>query len=188
MSTAENPVKNREVVGYFTTPEALQEAIDELLSSGFDRAEISLLASEQAVDEKLGHRYDKVAELEDNTDAPRSCYVSTEARGDAEGGIVGGLLYIGAVSAAGAVVASGGALAAAITAAALAGGAGGLIGTALARFIEVHHAAYIEEQLEHGGMLLWVWARDNEHETRAVNILKKHSGNDVHVHDIPESS
>jgi hypothetical protein len=46
----------REAVGVFNRPGDLQVAIDELLSSGFDRAELSLLASEHAVEEKLGHR------------------------------------------------------------------------------------------------------------------------------------
>jgi hypothetical protein len=44
----------REAVGVFHDPASLQEAIDELLSSGFDRAELSLLAGEHAVEEKLG--------------------------------------------------------------------------------------------------------------------------------------
>ena len=47
----------REAVGVFHDPASLQEAIDELLSSGFDRAEVSLLAGEHAVEEKLRHRY-----------------------------------------------------------------------------------------------------------------------------------
>jgi hypothetical protein len=51
----------REAVGVFATPETLQEAIDELMSSGFDRADLSLLASEDAVEAKLGHMYRKAA-------------------------------------------------------------------------------------------------------------------------------
>jgi len=188
MSPAAYTAKCREAVGYFGTADALQESIDELLSAGFDRADLSLLASEEAVDEKLGHRYEKVAELEDDIAVPRECYVSTESRGDAEGGLIGGLLYVGAVAAAGAVVASGGTLAAAITAAAIAGGTGGLIGSILAAFVEDHHARYIQEQLDHGGLLLWVRARDADHEKRAIGILKKHSGRDVHVHEIPLSA
>ena len=46
----------REAVGVFNRSEDLQDAIDELLSSGLDRAELSLLASEHAVEDKLGHR------------------------------------------------------------------------------------------------------------------------------------
>src|SRR5689334_568814 len=104
----------REAVGVFGRSEDLQAAIDELLSSGFHRAELSLLASEHAVVEKLHQRYEKVTALADNPTVPRVAYVSTEAIGDAEGGLIGGLIYVGAMAAAGAVVASGGTLAAAI--------------------------------------------------------------------------
>jgi hypothetical protein len=34
-------------------------------------------------------------------------------------------------------------------------------------------------------MLLWVRTRDDLHETRARDILKKHSAYDVHIHEIP---
>jgi hypothetical protein len=117
----------REAVGVFAEAQKLQEAIDELMSSGFDRTDVSMLAAEKTVEEKLGHKYKKVAELEDDATVPRCCYVSTESVGDAEGGIAGGLMYIGATAAAGAVVATGGTLAAAIAAAAVAGGAGGIM-------------------------------------------------------------
>lgn len=174
--------RRTEAVGVFDTAEALQDAIDELLSAGFDRAELSLLASEHAVEGKLGHRYEKVDELEDDPSAPRTVYVSTESIGDAEGGLIGGLMYVGAVATAGAVVASGGTLGAAIAGAALVGGAGGLIGQVLAQLIGDHHARYLQEQIDHGGLLLWVRTRDAAHEGRAVKILSKHSAHNVHSH------
>jgi hypothetical protein len=175
----------REAVGVFNRPEELQHAIDELLSSGFHRAELSLLASEQAVEEKLGHRYKKVSALADHPTVPRAAYVSTEAIGDAEGGLIGGLMYVGGVAAAGAFVASGGTLAATIAAAALAAGAGGLIGSVLAKWVGDRHAHYLQEQLDRGGLLLWVRTWDAEDETRAVEILRKHSASDAHVHALP---
>jgi len=178
----------REAVGYFGTADALQEAIDELMSSGFDRAELSLLAAEHTVEEKLGHKYRKVTELEDDAAVPRCCYISTASVGDAEGALIGAPLYVAAAAAAGAIVASGGTLVAAITGAALAGGTGGLIGFVLAKLVGDHHAHHLQEQLDHGGLLLWVRTRDPEHEKRAVDILKKHSGRDAHVHAIPASA
>jgi hypothetical protein len=174
----------REAVAVFHDPEALQGAIDELLSSGFDRAELSLLASEQAIETKLGHSYRKVAELEDDPRVPRTAYVSVESIGDAEGGLIGGLMYIGAVAAASGVVASGGTLAGAFLAAAMAGIGGGLIGSGLALFVGQHHAEYLQRQLERGGLLLWVRTRDPEHERRASQILQLHSGSDVHIHEL----
>ena len=175
----------REAVGVFTRLDDLQDAIDELLSSGFDRAELSLLASEQAIEEKLGHRFESVDGLADDPFTPRTAYVSTEAVGDAQGGLIGGLMSIGGMAAAGAVVASGGTLAAVIAATAAAGGAGGLVGSILAKWIGDHHAHHLQEQLDRGGLLLWVRTWDVEDERRAVEILKKHSGGDVHVHAFP---
>jgi hypothetical protein len=178
----------QEAVGIFNRAENLQDAIDELLSSGFHRAELSLLASERAIQEKLGHRYKKVSELQIDPRVPRTAYVSTEAIGGAEGGLIGALVYVGATAAAGAIVVSGGTLAGVIAAMALAGGAGGLIGTSLARWIGDHHAHYLQEQIDHGGLLLWVRTRDVEKEKRATETLSKHSARHVHLHALPAAA
>ena len=177
----------REAVGVFDNAESLEAAIDELQSSGFDRAEISVLAGVDTVEKKLGHRYKKVAELEDDAEVPTTAFVSTEAIGDAEGALIGALLFIGAVSMAGAVVASGGALAAAYTAAAIGGATGGMAGIGLSSFLERHHAEYLQQQLDRGGLLLWVRTRDAAHEDRAKKILSKHTAHDVHVHGLPDN-
>jgi hypothetical protein len=178
----------REAVGVFDSAGKLEEAIDELLSSGFDRADLSLLAAEETVDRKLGHKYRRVAELEDDSSVPRASYVSTESIGDAEGGLIAGLMYVGATVAAGAVVVTGGTLALAISAAAVAGGVGGLLGSILADWVGDRHARRLEEQLDHGGLLLWVrtWTPDDEKRARA--ILARHSGQDVHVHALPAAA
>jgi len=89
---------------------------------------------------------------------------------------------LGAIVAAGAVVVSGGTLAAAIAGAAIAGGTGGLIGSVLATWVGDHHARYLERQLEQGGLLLWVRTWDSAGEALALAVLKKHSGDRVHVH------
>ena len=177
----------REAVGVFKGADTLQAAIDELLQSGFHRAELSLLASEQAVEHKLGHRYQKVSSLADDRTIPRAAYISPEAIGGAEGALIGVLSYVGAVAAAGAIVASGGTLTAVIVGAALTGGAGGLIGSALAKWVGEDHAHRLQQHLDHGGLLLWVRTRTPANEERAVTILKKHSGEQVHIHALPEA-
>src|SRR5688500_20325160 len=110
MTAVENIESRREAVAVFRSAEHFESAIDELLSSGFDRAELSLLAAEEAVEEKLGHHYQRGTELEDDMSVPRTCYVSTGARGDADGVLGGSLPYVGAVAAVGLVLASAGAL------------------------------------------------------------------------------
>lgn len=187
MAEAQTEGTIREAVGVFKDAKSLENAVDELESSGFDRAEISLLASEETVEQKLGHKYKKVTELENDASVPRSAFVSTESIGDAEGGLIGGLMYVGAVAAAGAVVASGGTIGAAIIAAATLGGAGGLVGSILAKVLGEHYARHIQEQLEHGGLLLWVQTRDQAGEGRAAMILSQHGAHDVHIHSFPSA-
>jgi hypothetical protein len=174
----------REAVGVFRNANDLQEAIDELLRSGFHRAELSLLAGEHAVNEELNGHYANAGTIADDSVASRAAYVSPEAIGDAQGGIVGGLVYAGAVVAAGAVTVSGGTIVAAIVAATLIGGAGGLLGALLAKWLGDSHARYLQTQIDHGGLLLWVRTRNAEAEKRSVDILKRHSSRDAHVHTL----
>jgi hypothetical protein len=176
---------SREAVGMFHDEKGLRSAADALMISGFDRSYLSLLASDKAVDDKLGHHYERVAELEDDPDVPTQAYVGSDSRAEAQGAIVGGLVYVGAIASIGAIVASGGTMAAALIGAVLAGGAGGALGTVLARLLSTHHAANLETQLQRGGLLLWVRTPDAEHEQRAIDILRKHGAEDVHVHTLP---
>lgn len=178
----------REVVGVFHEQGSLQGAIDDLLGSGFDRAEVSLLASDEAIERKLGHAYARVQELEDDSEVPRVAFIGDDALAEARTGVIGGLAYIGAVAAAGAVVASGGALAGAIAAAAIAGGGGGLLGSWVTRHLGEARARDLQRQLDHGGLLLWVHIRDPAHEARAVQILRENGAEDVHAHDLPATS
>lgn len=184
MATRSSLASVCEVVGIFHKAEDLESAVDELLSSGFDRAELSLLASEDAVATKLGGYYRRADEMADDPSVPRAAFVSTAAIGDAEGALIGSLAYVGATAAIGAVVMSGGALAAAVAAAVLAGGAGGLIGSALAYWVGHHHAAYLHDQLENGGLLLWVRAWNGSDEARALEIIGKHAADKVHSRSI----
>jgi hypothetical protein len=136
----------REAVGVFHDRDSLLTAVDELTSSGFDRAELNLLAAERAIEDKLGHNYQKVQELEDDATVPRAAFVGVHSLAEGKTGMIGGLAYIGAVAAAGAVVASGGTLAGAIAAAAIAGGGAGLLGGVGARMLGRDQAQSLKRQ------------------------------------------
>jgi len=174
----------REAVGIFQSAKAMEAAIEDLEENGFDRSEISLLASQDTVNAKLGHIYSNARELEDDPAAPRTAFVSTESVGDAEGALLGGLIYVGALAAAGVTVASGGTFGALLAAAAIGGTSGGLIGGVLAGLVGKHHADYLHDQLEQGGLLVWVRTRDEDHEARALEVLKRNGAVDAHVHSI----
>ncbi len=176
----------RAAVGVFRSGDELQAVIDELLSSGFDRADLSLLASLKVIRAQPGHSADTVQMVEDDPDVSTMGFVSKDAISQAESAVFSGFVYVGAVAALIPVVASGGALAAVLLAVGLGGGAGGAIGAVLARVIGQHHAAAMEKQLADGGLVLWVRTTTRTDEQRAMEILVKHSGVDVHLHGLPE--
>ena len=98
MTVAKEAGGVREAVAVFDSAQTLQNVIDELLSLGFHRAELSLLASEAEVASKPGHKYRRTSELEDGPTVPRAAYVSTEAIGDGQGALIGALSMLERVS------------------------------------------------------------------------------------------
>lgn len=152
----------REAVAVFKTAHDLEEAIDELLRSGFHRSALSLLANESEVVAKLGHIYRKTSDLAADPSVPRTAYVSTEAVGDGQGAVISALMYVAAGVLMGPVAAARGSFPAIAGAAALGGVAAGLVGTWLARLIGDHHARRMQEH-------------------RAVQIFERHAGEDAHI-------
>jgi len=145
-----------------------------------------MLAAEKTVQEKLKNTFTQTTDLVDSSeqDVKRRHYVATESVGNAKGVMIGGLVYVGALAAAGPVIMSGGTLAVGIAAAAAAGGAGGVLGSVLSKWLGDSEGKLIQTQLENGGLLLWVHTRDAEHERRALEIMQRHAGQDVHVHTL----
>lgn len=179
--------KVREAVGAFTSAEALEAAVDELVLGGFARADLSVLASRRAIEEKLGHAVGSTRALEDDPEVPTVAYVARETVGDAEGAVIGGFLYVGALAGMLPILATGGAVAAALVATVVGGAGGAAVGGVLAGMIGRSHAEHLTEHLEKGGLLLWVRTHDLEHEKKATAILERHGGEDVHVHGIPDA-
>jgi hypothetical protein len=165
----------REIVALFDDAKALEEAVFALETHGFDRAAFSLLADEAAVASKLGHRYQRVAEMEDEPAAPRETFFSRVSRIEAEFGLPLGLAAIGALALAGV----GGVLP--VLAAT---GGGAAIGTVLGSIMHHRHAQQVQEQLARGGLLLWVNVRDAGQEKAAIEVLQARSAHDIHVHEI----
>lgn len=186
MTATRSLLTHTEAVAVFHDVPSFQAAIDDLLMAGFDHGDINVLAHEETVTSKLGREYQSTAEFEDNPEAPRIGFVPEETIGDAEGALIGAGVYVPAIAGSLAVVASGGTMLGAFAAAAIAGGAGGLIGATLARRIGNEHAKHLDQHLHRGGLLLWARTRDAEREKTALEILRRHSAHDVHLHELPE--
>src|SRR5665213_389468 len=165
----------REVVAVFDDTKSLDGAVYALETRGFDRAAFSLLASEAAVAEKIGHRYQQMKDVEDDPDVPRGTFFSRVSRLEMDYLPAPILASVGVL-----VLVGVGTLLPVLVAA----GAGGLLGASLSRVLHEQHAARVQEQLAHGGLLLWVNVRNANEEQTAMEVLRAHSAHDVHAHDI----
>jgi len=59
-----------------------------------------------------------------------------------------------------------------------------LVGGTLAALVGKQHADNLHEQLDRGGLLVWVRTPNEADEKRAEDILKRHKASDVHLHTI----
>ncbi len=82
----------REAVGIFASQQDLQAAIDDLLTSGFARCELSLRGAE--TDATAGRAPEALA---NDPATPRTDHFCTEALGDAEGSLIGGFAVLPAL-------------------------------------------------------------------------------------------
>lgn len=173
----------REVVALFADAHGLEAAVQDLLTHGFDHSDLSVLAREKVVRERLGHRIDDSAAAADRDDLPRRAWVEPESRMEGRSALASVLGYFGAVTALGLTFATGGAAAAAIGAAVIGAGAGAGLGTGLGKLFDQRLAREFEQQVERGGILLWVRLTDAPAcEARAVEVLNRHGGHNVHAH------
>ncbi len=178
----------REAVGVFRDARWFETAADDLLMAGFDRSLLSLMASVETVERELGHLCADAEEAADDPLVPRSSFVGQRSRTLIRDAVAASLGYVGAATAAGVVVASGGTFAAAIVAATALGGAGGALGLVFGRVMAGRHARHLAEQIEHGGILLWVRTLTPECEARASAIMAQHGAIGIHVHDLPAAA
>jgi hypothetical protein len=95
---------------------------------------------------------------------------------------VGGFLFLGSAIAMTALLTPASTLLGSIAAVGIGGTPGAVLGTLLARRVGRHHKDYYAGQIAHGGILVWVRTETDEKERRAIEIMKGHSGRDVHVH------
>ena len=176
---------SREIIGVFHDERALQTAVDELLIAGFDRSCLSLMADPRTVEKMIGHPYESAAELEENGEVPRIGYVGRDSRIEFQGVAIGVPAYVGAMLSAAAIAASGGTVFFVLAGTVVAGVGSGLLGAVLARYIDRHHARYLESQMARGGVLLWVHVKDEAQEHTASKVLERNAAERVHGHDLP---
>lgn len=175
----------REAVGVFGDIASLRSAADTLMVSGFDRADLSVLASPRNVEDGLGHSYISVSELEDDPFVATRAYFGPDSLIEGATALIGVLLFAGAVAGAVPAIANDGDTGSIIFGTMIGAGVGGAIGGIGAYLAKRLYAGNLQAQLDHGGIPLWVRTTDGDHELKACEILRRESARDVHVHNRP---
>lgn len=150
---------SRELVGLFSDRTQLKTAIKDLIGRGFERSDISLLASHESVDAAEGEMSLKESLMP----------LLDEIRYE-EPLVNAGLI----------------AMAAGPAGAAIAGlVAAGISGLAVRELLDEASSAPDTERvataLEEGGVMLWVAVGDEESQAKATRTLESHGATDIHM-------
>lgn len=172
----------REAVALFDTERDMQAAIYDLEIRGFDQAALSRPCSISEISGILGRDVTSMRDLEDDASVPRRAHVDAASRMSGLGVLIFLPIYvlllagIGVASANGletwqsVVLTIGFGLSGAIL--------GGLYAAQLKQRVDQQH----RQERALGGYLLWVRTGNGLQDRIAVDVLKRHSGRDVHLH------
>lgn len=175
----------REVTGVFHSYEALDAAVEALLTAGFDRADIDRMASIDKVRDKVGDVFVASEELADVPLAPRQPVVlpsDVAATYALVASVAAGAAGLGTALAAtvsNMTLVSG--VVAAITAAIV---AGSLTVIVARRILNREKVTGLDWYMTDHGIVLWVRVRSPEQERAALKILHDHGAAATRVHEI----
>ncbi len=172
----------KEVVGLFSNTKDMQDAIRDLEGTAFPRQDISVMGSRAELDEVFGAKAVNPYYAMDNSDTPREAPARPEEKTIGSAALVGGATYVGAMAAA--ITAGAVAFPAIITAAIIGGVSGASLGAILNKVLGDRATRHVQEQLEQGGLLLWVRTPDPIKESLAKQLMENRHATQVHVHEI----
>jgi hypothetical protein len=152
----------REAVGSFPDREHFRNAVSALLAAGFERSDLSVLAS-----------HDSLAVAEDDAGT---------SKGILAAGLTDEIKYVAPLTVAGIIVLSGGPIALAVAAVVGAGLGGAALKELFDDYAAAHHSEDFAAALKSGAALLWVRCGDPDRELAATRILEEAGGHHVHIH------
>jgi hypothetical protein len=152
----------REAVASFPDREHFRSAVAALLAAGFERCDLSVLAS-----------HDSLAAAEAATGG---------GTGILPAGLSDEIKYIAPLTVAGIIVLSGGPIAAVVAALVGAGLGGAALKELFDDYTAPRHSEDFAAALKAGAALLWVRCEDPDRELVATRLLEEAGGRHVHVH------
>jgi hypothetical protein len=178
-------MRTREVTGVFHSRKALVAAARNLLVAGVDRADIDVSAPLDELQRRIDYKSIPAADLADMPTTARQPFVdeddslTTEVIAGSAAGSVAALamafyLVNQRMGSVGVVILS--LLCGAIV--------GGIVLTRVRRRLQRERTMGLDKLSEANGLLIWVRVRSPEKEAQAREILVRHGGQAVHVHEI----
>jgi len=155
-----------EVRATFDTPEAMQAAVAQLETSGFDRADLSLPATAGVSEKATPEGSARPVDTEEDARQARTLHTS-------------GAAAVAGMAAAGIVIATGGAAAPAVAAAVLGGGLAGGAAFGLSSIANEGEQADRDTPAAGGTLVLAVRAQTAERRAEAESILRTAGGTQV---------
>jgi hypothetical protein len=178
-------MRTREVTGVFHSRKGLVDAAEELLVAGIDRADIDISASVDELHRRLNYQAIPAADLADMPIAPRQPFIGIDdvLSAEAVAGSVAGCIVAIAVAA---ILVARGTDPLYVGIFSILSGliVGAIAVTRLRRELYRERTLGLEQQSEWLGLLIWVRVRSPEKEAEAQEILTRHGGQAVHVHEI----
>jgi len=152
----------REALASFPDREHFRSAVSALLAAGFERSDLSVLAS-----------HDSLAVADEAAGTPKEVL---------RAGLSDEIKYIAPLTVAGIILLSGGPIAIALAALVGAGLGGAALKELFDDYTASRHSEDFAAALKDGAALLWVRCGDPDRELVATRILDEAGGNHVHVH------
>lgn len=169
----------REATAVFSDEQSLDHAVDALMQIGLTQEDMSVLA--HSVHLSASRSAEQVA---DSNKPAIDGFVTPDSRTEGKAALVGTPALLVGLGAALAISTAGVAMIPAFVV--TAGGAvvGGGAGMILARIFGRKHAHYIQEQINNGGIVLWVRAEDKSQDQAILDILTNNGGKNAHIHTV----
>ena len=178
-------MRTREVTGVFHSRKALVDAAEELLVAGIDRADVDVSASVDELDRRLNYQSIPAADLADMPITPRQSFMGIDdvLSAEAVAGSIAGCIAAIAVAA---ILVARGTEPLYVGIFSILSGliVGGIAVTRVRRRLYRERTLGLEKQSERQGLLIWVRAPSPEKEAEAQEILMRHGGEAVHIHEI----
>jgi hypothetical protein len=176
-------VRVREVAGVLRSRDTLDAAVGDLLSSGFDRADLDVVAGTEAR-RRLGGAEVPAEEIPEVPGVPRQPVIAREDLVLVSSLVLSILIFAVAAAAGWIIVASGGELAWVGVAGIVGAVAAAALGAQLTGVFTRKHIRELEAQLTERELILLVRVRSPNEEAKAEQILLGHGARAVRPHEI----